>query len=447
LRRVLSHDGYRLEPPSSRIKLYPGEKRKVSTPQRTSLLSSVQDYFSKIRRFSRNARLLLSASVLHGLAFGIWGVIFNLYLLGLGFQEDFIGFLLLLGGITYGLAAFAAGIVCDRIGRRTSFLVGATTAAIFNFIQVFTSDPVVLLSSSFLGGLLGPLSWVAEAPFMMENSEPEERTHLFSVSFTIFLVFSMIGNLLGGNLPRVLGGLLGVSSESALAFRATLVFSIGFLLVALLPYYMIKERREQRSKERAVSGFSLKNIRSRLVIGKLVLTAGLIGLGAGFIVPLFNVFFVRKLASTPEQVGLIFALGDVTVAVGTLLAPVVSSKLGKVRAVAFTELISIPFILGIAFSPNLGFAAISYLARGSLMNMAGPLRNNFSMEVVLEGERATTSGLTIMADGIPRAISGGLAGQIMKEGNYVLPYFATSVIYFAASSLFLTFFRRTEKKR
>ena len=419
----------------------------MKNSRKTPLLSSVRDYFSKIRRFSRNAQLLLSASVLNGLAFGIWGVIFNLYLLGLGFQEDFIGLLFLVSGITYGLAAFPAGIICDRIGRRTSFLTGATVTAMFNSVQVFTSDPTVLLSSSFFGGLLGPLSFVAESPFMMENSEPEERTHLFSVSFTVFLVFSMVGNLLGGSLPRVLGGLFGVTGDSVLAFRATLVFSIGFLLVALLPYYMIKERRGQRSKEAAVSGSSLKNIRSRLIIGELTLTAGLTGLGAGFIVPLFNVFFIRKHAATPEQIGFIFALGDVTVATGTLLAPVVSTRLGKVRAVAFTELISIPFIYGIAISPNLGFAAVSYLARGSLMNMAGPIRNNFAMEVVLESERATTSGLTIMADGIPRAISTGLAGQIMREGSYDLPYFVTSILYLAASTLFLTFFRKTKKRK
>lgn len=414
--------------------------------QENSSLSPIRGYFNKIRRFSRNARLLLSASALNGLAFGIWGVIFNLHLLRLGFQEDFIGFLFLVSGITFGLAALPAGIICDKIGRKTSFLTGATFTALFNSIQVFTSDSTVLLFSSFLGGLLGPVSWVAQSPFIMENSEPEERTHLFSVSFTVFLIFSMIGNLLGGNLPRMLGSILGVASDSVLAFRATLVFSIVFLSSALLPYYMIRERRKQRSKEVTLSGFSLKNVRNRRVIGKLTLTAGLVGLGAGFIVPLFNVFFTRKLVATPEQVGLIFALGDITVAIGTLLAPVVSSRLGKVRAVAFSQLISIPFIFGIALSPNLGLAAISYLARGSLMNMAGPIRNNFAMEVVLEGERATTSGLAIMADNIPRAISAGLAGQLMKMGNYDLPYFVTSILYFVASALFLTFFRKMKKK-
>jgi predicted MFS family arabinose efflux permease len=118
-----------------------------------------------------------------------------------------------------------------------------------------------------------------------------------------------------------------------------------------------------------------------------------------------------------------------------------------VRAVAFTEICSIPFIYGIAFSPNLGLAAFSYLARRALMNMAGPVRTNFAMEVVQTEERATTSGLTIMADGIPRAISASIAGQFMRGGNYVLPYIMTSVIYFFASTLFLLFFRKTEKQQ
>jgi hypothetical protein len=52
-----------------------------------------------------------------------------------------------------------------------------------------------------------------------------------------------------------------------------------------------------------------------------------------------------------------------------------------------------------------------------------------------------------MADGIPRAISASLAGQLMKEGNYVLPYVMTSIIYFFASMLFLILFGKMEKQQ
>lgn len=417
----------------------------MSQTPRIPTHSVTRDYLGKIRMFSRNAQLFLLSTVLRGLAGGIWGVLFNLYLWDLGFREDFVGYVFLLSGLASGLAAFPAGIMCDKIGRKKSLIAGATAGSFANTILVFTSDSVLLLVVSLLGGLVSILSWVAQAPFMMENSEPEERTHLFSISWATFLVSNMAGSFAGGFLPQVFSGLLGVETTNVAVHRATLTISLGFLFLAVLPYYVIEEKPYLQDNATMASRLSFKAIQSRAVIGKLVVTGGLIGLGAGLIVPLFNIFFQNKLEASKEQIGTIFALGNVAVAVGTVLAPIISSRLGKVRAVAFTELVSIPFIFGIAFSPNLGFAAGSYLARGALMNMAGPIRNNFAMEVVRTEERAATSGLNVMADGIPRAISSSVAGQMMKGGNYVLPYMITSVLYFAASTLFLIFFRKAEK--
>lgn len=412
--------------------------------------SIIRDYFHRIGMFSRNARLFLSATFLNGFATGIWVVLFNLYLLDLGFREDFIGYMLLLGGLAAGLAAFPAGIICGKVGRRKTLLIGVAVGSIFNAILVFTSDPILLLTLNLFqgfGGLAGILFWVAQAPFMMENSEPEERTHLFSINLATWFLSSMAGSFAGGFLPRVFGGLLGVETENVMVYRAALTVSVVFLFLAVLPYYVIKEKPYQKNNATMASRFSLKAIQSRAVIGKLVLTSGLIGLGAGLIVPFFNVFFKNKLQATPEQIGIIFALGNVMTAVGIVLAPVVSGRLGKVRAVVLTQLSSIPFIFGIAFSLNLGFAAVSYLARGALMVMGAPIYQNLAMEVVQTEERAPTSGLTTMADSIPRAIGSSIAGQMMTQGNYVLPYMITSVLYFFGSTLFLTFFRKAEKVR
>ena len=173
------------------------------TPK-VSRQSSIRDYLGKIRMFSRNARLFLLATVLAGFAWGIWEVLFNLYLLDLGYHEDFIGYMFLLSGLASGLAAFPAGIISDKIGRKKSLLIGTTVGSISNAILVFTSNPILLLTVNLFGGLVGVLSWVAQAPFMMENSEPEERTHLFSMSFTAFLVSNTAGSFAGGVLPEKL---------------------------------------------------------------------------------------------------------------------------------------------------------------------------------------------------------------------------------------------------
>jgi len=404
--------------------------------------SVFREYIRMIRMFSRNARLFLVSTILSGLSFGIWGAIFNLYLRELGYKEDFAGFMFSLNALATGFIALPAGLLCEGIGRKRSLLLGTVVSNLFYLVQVLTVDPSPLLAASLVAGLIGTISWVANAPFMMENSEKEERTYLFSISWALMTVAGMVGNLLGGYLPDFFAVM--VRGEKVLGFRFTLLCAIVFTFVSVLPILLIREKRTSRQK--ATQILSLKNIQSGLTVLKLILTTGLIGFGAGFIVPLFNMFFANKLHASEEQIGVIFALGQVALAIGTLLAPVLSSRVGKVKAVVLCQICSIPFISMIALSKTLELAGFSYLVRGALMNMAGPVSSTFAMEVVQSTERATTSGLTVMADMLPRAMSANFGGQMMSSGEYVLPYFYTSIFYVTAATLYFGLFRKMEKK-
>lgn len=402
-------------------------------------------YVHRIRSFSLNAKLFLMAGILNGISFGIWDTIFNLYLKwGLGFEADFISQVISMSMFATGFVAIPAGLLCQGIGRKKSFLLGTFVSNLFVLAQILTANRVLLLGSSLASGLFGTISWVANAPFMMENSQRDERTYLFSVSWALMTIFSLIGNLLGGFLPDSFAYVIGGAEAKILGYRLTLFFSIVCGLAALLPLSLIKERKVTNQIEQP--SFSLKGIKSYSVIFKLVLTAGLIGFGAGYIVPLFNVFFAGKFMATDEQVGVIFALGQIALTIGTLLAPMISDKLGKVRVVVICQFVSIPFISLIAFSPTLELASSAYLARGTLMNMAGPVGSTFAMEIVKPTERATTSGFQIMADNIPRAVGVILGGQIMSIGDYASPFFFTSAFYLASCILYFIFFRKTERK-
>lgn len=404
--------------------------------------SVLREYIHMIRMFSRNARLFLASTILTGLSFGIWEAIFNLYLRDLGYKEDFVGFMFSLSAFATGFMALPAGLLCEGIGRKRSLLLGKLISNLFYLVQVFTADPSLLLATSLVAGLVGTISWVANAPFMMENSEKKERTYLFSMSWAFMTVAGMVGSLLGGYLPDSFAVM--VQGETVLGFRLTLLCSIVFTFVSVLPILLIREK--ETSRQTAAQLLSLKNIQSVATILKLILTTGLIGFGAGFVVPLFNMFFANKLHATTGQIGIIFALGQIALAIGTFLAPVLSNRIGKVKAVVLCQVCSIPFISMIALSETLELAGFSYLVRGALMNMAGPIGSTFTMEVVQSTERATTSGLAVMADSIPRAIGANLGGQMMGSGEYVLPYFYMSIFYVAASTLYFGFFRKMEKK-
>ena len=53
-------------------------------------------YITRMALFSRNARLFVFHTAGLNVAFGMWGVLFNLYLLAVGFDVAFVGLYMLL---------------------------------------------------------------------------------------------------------------------------------------------------------------------------------------------------------------------------------------------------------------------------------------------------------------------------------------------------------------
>lgn len=410
----------------------------------------IQQYFRNVSMLSRNAKLYLVATLLQGLGFGIWGVIFNLYLkLGeVGFQADFIGYMFTASAIATGFVAMPADLVCERIGSKKALLIGLT-ANFANIVLIVVLQPHLLLFASLASGLIGTVGWVASAPFMTENSKLEERTYLFSVNWATMIIMGVIGSYLGGAMPDSINALLGLSigeNGSALGYRITLGILTILTLAAIVPILLIKEEK-MLHKQRLSDLLILRNIKSGKTILKFIIPASLIGFGAGFIVPLFNLFFSLKFSATNEQIGLMFALSNVTLGVGTFVAPALSKRLGKVKSVALCEYLSMPFIMLTTLAPNLPLAGSAFITRNALMNMAGPISSTLQMELVTETERATTSGLLVMADNIPRAITASFSGKMMTGNDFYTPFLFTTATYFVASTLFYLFFRKAETQK
>ena len=72
----------------------------------------MSDYLQTLRLFSPKLRLfLLAMGVMAMVPFGIIAVLFNLYLLRLGFDARYIGLLAGLGQLVWAAAALPAGLL------------------------------------------------------------------------------------------------------------------------------------------------------------------------------------------------------------------------------------------------------------------------------------------------------------------------------------------------
>src|SRR3972149_4268869 len=110
------------------------------------------EYLERIKNFSRNARLLLLRSLLVGLNWGIWTLLFNLYLLSLGFDKVFVAQMVGVNWLTHGAMVIPAGIISDLLGRRLTYLWAYSFAILIRASMLFAVEPSALLLLNAIAG-------------------------------------------------------------------------------------------------------------------------------------------------------------------------------------------------------------------------------------------------------------------------------------------------------
>ena len=422
--------------------------RTFFTPDLTELQSTEmgqkQGYLARIRSFSRNAKLYVVHVFGMDFIYGTWEVLFNLYLLAVGFDAAFIGLRLIIGGVAGALSALPAGVVSDRIGRKASFITGDGGNAAFSLIEITSTSPTVLLVTPVFRSIFGTLHGVTEPPFMAENSKALERVHLFSVASGVRTLAAMLGALAIAAFPL----LNATAAEKIFYYRAAVAIGIVGWFLSLIPALLLREIVKDKPVKRTRNPISLQNIQSRPIVSRLLVSEGLIAVGAGMALPFLNVFFKQGLKTNEIYIGTTFALGSLFLASASFAAPFASGRLGKVRAIFVARTLSVPFILVLAYTalqPSLGPAALiasfAYVARTTFMNMSGPIDQAFSMELLLPSERATVVGLESTTSQVLSGVASLFGGLMINAGDFATPLLVMALLYFSSNILYLKFFK------
>jgi MFS family permease len=414
-------------------------------------LTGASGYLAKMRLFSRNARLFMVHVVGMDVIYGTWAVLFNLYLLTVGFDIGFIGLRILLASGARALLAIPAGLISDRIGRKLSFILGDGLGALMSLIAISTTNAELLLVTAVIGGIFSALHGVAEPAFMAENSEDFERVHLFSVSSGTRTAAAIIGSALAGLVPLIFAG---VGNEGIVSLYRTVAYlGIGGWFASLIPAVMLRQTATPAPAPIQGLRSIFAGVKHRDRIIQLTAPEVMISLGAGFALPLMNVFFHENLDSPAVEIGATFAAGEAFLVVGAFLAPIVAARLGKVRSVVLTRMASIPFILLIGFSPDVAgafgsvftIAGLAYIARITFFNMASPVRSAFAMEVLDPGERGTQVGIEMALASALSGLSSYVGARLMDMGDYSTPFIVMAGCYFIGTLMFWQFFAGREQ--
>lgn len=169
------------------------------------------------------------------------------------------------------------------------------------------------------------------------------------------------------------------------------------------------------------------------------------GLGAGFMIPWFSYYFTLKFGVNLAEIGIVFAVSQVGMALAFLIIPKVAEKIGCVRTIVYSQATSIMVLLLISVSPSFTVASVFYLIRVILMNMTGPAFSSFFMGLLKSEELASGNSFVWASWNIGNALPRPVAGYIMDNVFLDMSLYICASLYSISTVIFYSVFRKARR--
>jgi len=388
-------------------------------------------YLQKVRHFSRNVRLYIIAWILIGFAYmGIYSVLFNLYLLRLGYGPQFIGLINGLGLFALAPASLPAGALGRRWGSRRMMIIGAIVNTVgFGLILLAESVPIGWRSGWLVGNwvlvcLAGPLFTVNGPPFLMGSTTPEERDLAFSVSSALSALAGFVGSVVAGFLPGFLSRALNVSLDQPAPFRYPLFLVSALYMIMILVLLATKEvavgQTQEAVSEEGPAPFAL--------IALMALVRLFWSTGDWAPNVFFNVYMDAVLHAPTSLIGSLAAVGKLMGGAAALAMPLLVARWGRERTIGWGTLALALSLVVLVLVPQWGAAGIGFIAARALISLLNPTFNVYGQEIVSPSWRAVISGATWMAMGLG-------ASSIAVGGGYIVAALGYPSLFLTAAGL------------
>lgn len=365
---------------------------------------------------------------------GYFWVATSAYLPEKGLATGDVGVILALNGIAFIIAAIPLGILADHRGRKNILILGLLGMPPALLIYAMTSDLHWLMLASAITGVSEGAFLTTWNALIADMTTTENRSEAFALSFIGSTVSSGVGLALPLAFPLLQAG-AGLTSEDV----HTAFFVILAAVSLITPLSIFRLLRQY--KETVVKGVSLqrgKNLRPMLKFSAL---NSLIGLGAGIIIPLIPTWMFLRFGVADSLSGPLLAVSSMTVGFVSIGSARLGRRFGTVRAIVMTQGTSCLFMFALAFAPEAYFAAVLYVMRTALMNMAAPLLDSFLMGIITKEERGLASAINSLVWRLPHSVTTVIGGALLAAGHYDIPFFLASAFYIVSISLFYLTFR------
>ena len=387
----------------------------------------------RLREFNRNVRLFFAFGTSINAGMALFSLLYNLYLLRLSYQEDFIGQVASMAPLATGLLALPTGILSDRLGRKPFLIASGLLLAISQLGLCLTTSPGALLTFSFVGGVAMAFVWVNHVPFLSDNAHPARRAEALAIWSALQIIVRMLLSLIGGFMPGVMSYFLGLSTEVPEPFRYALLFGAACSLIAVVPllYASGPARRErdpapvrrrpklaERTKAQKPPDEDESTIPPWRVFAAITALSGTRGFSMGLTYPFFNVFFEAELGVGPAAIGAIFFLSQLAGLPATFAAPTLVRRFGPTLTILPSRIMggSALGLMGAFISLPLAIPMFLLVRIGEVID--NPSDQHFSTQVLPRRFWARIQGLRVCGFQLLNFLGSLIGGILILDYGY-----------------------------
>lgn len=324
-------------------------------------------------------------------------------------------------------------------------MVGAISApivALLLILSIHLHNAELIRVLMALWGISFSLVQILVLPYILLNGSKDHETESITLFFSaanFTLIFTGVFNFI---LPYFSSFF---STEVLLIIYSVLGFG-GVLFMFKLP-----------NKEILGTKLPLSNLHSDydwLLILQVTIPTFIIAFGAGFTIPFINLFFKNVHGMSAPHFSIMNSAAYGLVAIVVLFTPELKRRFGYGVAITLVQSIAILLLFALAttewykaYPIAIVIAVITYVGRQPLMNMAGPLTSELTLNFVGERNREMISALNAAIWNGCWFASGKIF-SILREANvtYSNIIFITLVMYIIGVAWYSWLIRKHERR-
>ena len=399
--------------------------------------------------FSRDVRLYLLASALFGFVLfgGIYPLLYNLYLLRLGYNTQFVGWANATGALFFALFSLPSGVLGGRWGSRSTMVMGICVAVVgfgllsqAELISVALRDGFILVNYSV--GVIGIALFIVNGtPYLMGITSSAERDTVFAMQAALMPLSGFVGSMLGGILPGYLAEMLDTSLAEPSVYRYTLCAGAICLIPAIFVLLATRDARVERKQEIVSNAAPLPL--TAMILTALIAVLHVAGEAAAR--TFFNVYMDEELDVDLSLIGMQLAGGQLLAVPAALSLPFFSARFGIRRIVGMVTLVTALFLFCMAMVANWLVAGMCFVGIMALTALRRSAFAIFHQELVAVRWRTAMSGAVAMMSGMGYSAMALGGGYMIPVAGYSRLFLTGAALTGMGAFLFWICFQRRQK--